>query len=132
MSCLALTYYLDHVTFYVIILLNFGQSANRWRTFGLLINKWAFSMQIEIIYLSTFGMIFLDLVFKDINDQRSNLVEKDDILFCKIFLWKEGGSFQTWEVENYWPASKTRFCGMILLKTTTNSSNKSYFPLNAK
>ena len=43
-------------------------------------------MQIEIIYLSTFGMIFLDLVFKDINDQRSNLVEKDDILFCKIFL----------------------------------------------
>ena len=33
------TYYLDHVTFHVIVLLNFGQSANRWRTFGLLINK---------------------------------------------------------------------------------------------
>ena len=36
---LALTYYLDHVTCHVIVLLNFGNSANWWRIFGVLINK---------------------------------------------------------------------------------------------
>ena len=29
-------------------------------------------------------------------------------------------SFHNWEGENSWPASKTRFCWMVLLKTTTN------------
>ena len=33
------------------------------------------------------------------------------------------------EDENNWPASKTRFHG-ILLKTATNSSNNGYFLLN--
>ena len=60
------------------------------------------------------------------------LLKKPPFYPVKIFLWKEGGSFQAWGAENNWPASKTRFCGMILLKTTTNSSNKGYFPLNAK
>ena len=41
-----------------------GKSANWWRIFILLINEWAFSMQIKIIYLATFGMIFHDFVFR--------------------------------------------------------------------
>ena len=44
-------------------------------------------MQIEIIYLATFGMVFLDYVFlKDINGERSNFVEKDDVSLYNFFL----------------------------------------------
>ena len=113
----------------MMVLLKFGKSANWWRIFGLLTNKWAFSIQIEIIYLATFGMIFLVVVLKDINDQRSNFVEKGDLSPYKIFLWKGGRSFQTWEDENNWLASKTLFRGVILLKTATNSwNNATSFP----
>ena len=37
-------------------------------------------MQIEIVYLATSGMIFLGSILEDINDQKSNFVEKDDLL----------------------------------------------------
>ena len=77
-------------------------------------------MHIEIVSFSTFGMIFLDFVLGDISDQRSNFVEKGDLSPYNIFLGKEERSFQTWEDENNWPASKTRFRGMITLKTVTN------------
>ena len=63
-SCLALTYYFHHVACHVIIVSKFNKSANWWRIISLLISKWAFSMQIEIIYLATSGMIFLDFVFR--------------------------------------------------------------------
>ena len=36
-----------------------GESANWWRMFGLLINKWAFSMQSEIQQFSIFGAVGL-------------------------------------------------------------------------
>ena len=75
-------------------------------------------MQLEIL------ISFLE----NINDQRSNFVVKDDLSPYKIFLWKVGRSFQMWEDGNIWPASKTRFCWMILLKTATNYSNNGYFP----
>ena len=35
-------------------------------------------MQTEIVYLATFGMILISFL-ADINDQRSNFVEKDDL-----------------------------------------------------
>ena len=43
-------------------------------------------MQIEIIYLATSGMIFLDSFLEDINDQKSNFVEKSGLLPSKNFL----------------------------------------------
>ena len=52
-------------------------------------------MQIKIIYLATFGMIFHDSFLEDINDQKSNFVEINDLSPYQIFLWKEGQSFQT-------------------------------------
>ena len=46
-------------------------------------------MQIEIMYLSTFGMIFLDFVFRRYKRLRvngANFVEKDDLSPYKIFM----------------------------------------------
>ena len=43
-------------------------------------------MQMLIIYLATFGMIFLDFVLKDISDHKSNFVGKKRTLPYKIFL----------------------------------------------
>ena len=43
-------------------------------------------MQIEIIYIARFGMIFLELFLENINDRRSNFVEKDNHKPYKIFL----------------------------------------------
>ena len=77
-------------------------------------------MQIEIIYPATFLMIFLDFVFR--RNKWSKVIfffEKDDlspneIFLWKEFLWKEGRSFETWEDENNWAASKPCFREMIL------------------
>ena len=87
-------------------------------------------MQFEIIYLLRLEWSSLISFLQDIYDQKSNFVEKDDISLYKIFLLKDG-HYKTWEDENHWPASKTRFRGMILLKTVTSSSNNGYFPLKA-
>ena len=51
---------------------------------------------------------------EDINDRRSNFVEKDNLSPYKMFLWKEGWSFQTWEDGNNWQASKTPFSWIVL------------------
>jgi len=67
---------------------------------------------------------------EDINSQKWSFCWKKDLSTYKVFLWKDGRSFQTWEDKNNWPASKTRFCRMLLLKTATNSSNNGYFSLN--
>ena len=47
-------------------------------------------MQIEIIYLAASGMIFLGSILEDINDQKSNFVEKDDLLLYNFFSVKRG------------------------------------------
>ena len=47
-------------------------------------------MQIEIVYLATSGMIFLGSILEDINDQKSNFVEKDDLLLYNFFSVKRG------------------------------------------
>ena len=107
-----------------------GEKRSQLAAMGLIGKIAIHSVQIWIIYVATFGMIFLDFVFEDLNYQKLNFVEKNDLPPYNIFLWKEGRSFQTWEDGNNWPASKTRFCWMILLKTATNSSNNGYFPLN--
>ena len=69
------------------------------RIFSLLINKWAFSMQIEIIYLATSGMIFLDFVFRRCKSSEFKFCwRENDLLAYKIY--KEGRSSQTWEDGN--------------------------------
>ena len=95
---LALTYFFfGQVACHVIVASKFNKSVNWLRIFSLLISKWAFSMQIEIVYLATSRMLFLDyFVFRRYK-------------WSKVEFWKAGRSFQTWEEENNCPASKTRF-----------------------
>ena len=89
-------------------------------------------MQIELSTLLRLEWSSLISILEDINDQKSNFVEKDDLLPYNFFLWEEGRSFQTWEDGNNWPASKPRFCGMILLKTATNFSNNGFLRLTSR
>ena len=69
-------------------------------------------MQIQIIYLATLGMIFLDFVFRRYKIKSRLFVEKNDFLPYKIFLSNEGRPFQTWEDANNLPASKCIFGGL--------------------
>ena len=50
-------------------------------------------MQIEIIYLATFGMIFLGFVFT--RHKMSNFIKKGNFSPYKTVLGKEGRSLQT-------------------------------------
>ena len=56
----------DCATCHMIILLKCGKYlVNYWQMFIHLINKnWVFSIQIQIIYLASFGLIYLDLGFR--------------------------------------------------------------------
>jgi len=49
-----------------------------------------------MIYLATFGLIFLDFVLADINDHELNFVAKNDLSPIQFFLYKER-SFQRYE-----------------------------------
>ena len=74
---------------HVIILIKFGKLAYWWRIVSLLINKWAFLMQIEIIYLTTSGMIFLNFVFRRNKWSKVEFCWKNDLLPCKFFFFEK-------------------------------------------
>ena len=117
--------YFDHVACHVIIVSKFNKSANWWWIFSLLISKWAFSMQIEIIYLATSGMIFLDLVFREYKWSKVEFCWKTTFCPIKIFCEKRDGHYKRERKKVIALHLKRVFAG-----AATNFSNNGLFPPN--
>ena len=109
----------------MIIVSKFNKQANWWRIFSLLISKWAFSMQIEIIYiyLATSRMIFLDFVFRRYKWSKVEFCWKKTA-FCpvKIFCEKRDGHSKRERKKIIALHLKRVFVG-----TATNFSNNGFF-----
>ena len=68
----------------MVVLLNFGKSANWWRIFVYCSINECFLCKLKLSTLLRLESLISFL--EDINDQRSNFVEKDDLSVYKVFL----------------------------------------------
>ena len=95
-----LLYLFTKLTCHVIILLTFGTLVANFHASYWSRNE-RFRCKFKLSYLLRLEWSSLISFLEDVSDQKSNFCwKKRPFIPCKIFLWKEGRSFQTWEDRN--------------------------------